>query len=78
MQRTLLVNVEKDFSDKRYDIRLFEITVKNQPHQKKYCFEMYPVESQDSVVFRFDFLSQAQQPGKKLMVERFNIIQQMY
>jgi hypothetical protein len=27
------------------------------------------------VIFRADFLSQSQQQGKKLMVERFNIIQ---
>lgn len=75
MSRTLLVNIEKDFSDKRYDLRLYEVTVKHQPHQKKYSFEMYPVESQDTVLFRFDFLSQALLPGKKLMIERFNIIQ---
>jgi hypothetical protein len=32
MSRKLLVNIEKDFSDKRYDIRVFEVTVKHAVH----------------------------------------------
>lgn len=83
MSRKLLVNAEKDFSDRRYDIRIFEVTVKHAgSNVKKYQLEMFAVddghnndpEDVPKVIFRCDFLSQAQQQGKKLMVERFNII----
>lgn len=38
---------------------------------------MFAIDS-PKVIFRADFLSQSQQQGKKLMVERFNIIQQLH
>lgn len=77
MSKKLLINVEKDFSDRRYDLRIFEVAIKHARNEKKYQFEMFAVDQQQ-VIFRADFLSQAQQQGKKLMVERFNIVQQMH
>ena len=77
MNKKLVLNVEKDFSDKRYDIRIFEIKIKHKPNEKKYQFEMFATD-QPQVMFRADFLSQSQQQGKKLMIERFNVIQQLH
>ncbi len=77
MSKKLIVNVEKDFSDRRYDIRIFEVKIKHAKDEVKYQFEMFAVD-QPSIIFRADFLSQAMYQGKKLMIERFNIIQQMH
>ena len=77
MSKHLIVNVEKDFSDRKYDIRIFEVKVKHNANATKYQFEMFAVD-QPSIVFRADFLSQAQQQGKKLLIERFNVIQQLH
>lgn len=77
MSKKLLTNIEKDFSDRRYDIRIFEVKIKHAKDDIKYQFEMFALD-QPQVVFRADFLSQAQQQGKKLMIERFNLIQQVH
>ena len=57
MSKRLIVNVEKEFSDKKYDIKIFEVKVKNQGDQRKYQIEIFCVE-QPNVIFRTDFLSE--------------------
>ena len=77
MTRTLLVNIENEFAERRYDIRVIEVKIKQAKDERKYQFEMFDID-QPQIVFRLDFMSQAQMQGKKLMVERFNIIQQLH
>ncbi len=36
MNKRLLVNIEREFSDRRYDVRIFEITIKHARNEKKY------------------------------------------
>eukprot|EP00347_Sterkiella_histriomuscorum_P009856 403339614 len=77
MSRKLLLNVEKEFSDKKYDIKIFELSLKNRIDEKKYILEMFCPE-QPNAIFKAEYFSQVQMTGKKLMMERFNIIQQMH
>ena len=72
-----MVNAEKEFADRKYDIRIFEVKIKHAVDEMKYQFEMFAVDS-PKIIFRADFLSQSQMQGKKMMVERFNIRQQMH
>jgi hypothetical protein len=58
MSRRMLVNNEREFADRKYDIRIFEVKIKHAKDEKKYQFEMFAVDS-PSVIFRADFLSQA-------------------
>ena len=77
MNKRLVVNVEKDFCDRRYDIRIFEVKIKHRQNEIKYQVEILALD-QPQIVYRADFLSQAQQPGKKLLIERFNVVQQLH
>lgn len=36
MTKKLLVNVEKDFCDRRYDVRIHEVRIKHHPNETKY------------------------------------------
>lgn len=73
MNKKLIINVEKEFADRKYDIRIYEVTIKHAKNQTKYQFEMFAVD-QPQFIFRSDFLCQGQMQGKKLLIERFNII----
>ncbi|CDW86114.1 UNKNOWN [Stylonychia lemnae] len=75
--RKVILNIEKEFSDKKYDIKIYELTLKNLKDEKKYQFEMFCIE-EPNALFRSEYYSQAQLKGKKLLIERFNIIQQMH
>jgi hypothetical protein len=44
MSKKLLTNIEKDFSDRRYDIRIFEVKIKHAKDDIKYQFEMFALD----------------------------------
>jgi 1,4-alpha-glucan branching enzyme len=76
MNKKMVINVEREFADRKYDIRIFEVTIKHAKNQTKYQFEMFAVDL-PQVVFKADFVCQGQMQGKKLLIERFNIIGQL-
>ena len=73
MSKRLIVNVEREFADRKYDIRIFEVLIKHAKNQTKYQFEMFAVDF-PQVIFRSDFVCQGQMQGKKLLVEHLNIM----
>ena len=56
MNKKLIVNVEKEFADRKYDIRIFEITIRHAKNQTKYQFEMFAVSESPQIVYRADFV----------------------
>ena len=54
----MIVNQEKEYADRKYDIRIFEVKIKHAIDEIKYQFEMFAVDS-PKVIFRADFLSQS-------------------
>ena len=55
MTRRLVVNLEREFADRKYDIRIFEVVIKDAKNHTKYQFEMFPVDS-PQIIFRADFV----------------------
>ena len=44
MSKRLVVNVEKEFADRRYDIKIYEVVIKAAgKDEKKYQYEMFAV-----------------------------------
>jgi hypothetical protein len=54
--KKVIVNTQKEFSDKLYDIRIFEISMTKNFLDRKFVFEMFWVEN-PSVIFKCEFLS---------------------
>ena len=44
MTKKLLVNVEKDFCDRRYDVRIHEVRIKHHPNETKYQIEIFAID----------------------------------
>jgi hypothetical protein len=76
MTRKLMLNIEKEFSDKTYDIKIYEMTIKSLRGSIKYQLEMFYVEN-PALVFRMDFYCENASHGKKILFERINIVQQL-
>jgi len=51
ISRKVILNIEKEFSDKKYDIKIYELTLKNLNDEKSYHFEMFSIE-QPNALFR--------------------------
>lgn len=77
MTKRLIETMEREFADRTYSIRIHEVKIKHAKDEIKYQFELFAVD-EPHLIYRFDFLSQAQQPGKKLLIERFNLIEQLH
>lgn len=73
LSRKLITNVEKEFADKKYDIKIYELGLKNNRGCRKYQFEMFCIDHPQAI-FRVDYYSEGLSQGMKLMIERFNII----
>jgi hypothetical protein len=58
IDQRLLKALQKDMSDKTYDVKLYEIKLKSMPACKKLRFEIFWVDD-PSVVFRCDYFSQS-------------------
>jgi hypothetical protein len=58
MSKKLITNVEREFADRKYDIRIYEVSIKHAKNEMKYQFEMFAADA-PSVIFRADYLSQA-------------------
>jgi len=74
LSRKLVINVEKDFSDSKVDIKVYETRLLSRPEWLKIQIEIFQVED-PSLVFRCDYLSTTVQNGRQLLIERFNLNQ---
>ena len=72
--RKLIVNVEKDFSDSKMDIKVYETRLLSRPNWRKIQVEIFQVE-ENSLIFRCDYFSTTKQNGRQLLIERFNLSQ---
>jgi hypothetical protein len=61
-------------SDKTFDVKIYEIEFKCVPGSKKIRFEIFWIE-QPNIVFRCDLLSEKDQEGSHIIIERVNIIE---
>ena len=57
LTKTLIQNVQKDMSDKTFDVKIYEIELKSLPNSKKIRFEIFWIDEPDTV-FRCDMFSQ--------------------
>lgn len=57
IEKKLVLNVEKEFSEKTYDIKVFDLNIKSLKLAKKYRLEMFWIE-QPHVIFRADYYSE--------------------
>ena len=73
--RKLVVNIEKDFSDSKFDIKVYETKLQSRPNWRKLQVEIFQVED-PLFTFRCDYFSTSQQNGRQLLIERFNLSQQ--
>lgn len=74
MSHELLHFCDQEFSDKKYHIRIYKVLVGHSVQETKYTFEIFSV-AEPTVIFSADFFSQAHLQGKRLFVERFNLVQ---
>ena len=74
IQRKIIINVEKDFSDSKMDIKVYETRLLSRPEWRKLQIEIHQVED-PSHIFRCDYFSTTKQNGRQLLVERFNLCQ---
>jgi len=70
----LVTNVQKDMSDKVFDVKIFELELKSFPGAKKIRFEIFWIEEPD-VVFRCDMFSEKNSDGSHMVIEKINIIE---
>ena len=70
--RDLVVSLEKDFSDSKMDIKVYETKILSRPNWRKLQIEIFQVED-PSLVFRCDYFSTSKQNGRQLLIERFNL-----
>ena len=61
-------------SDKTFDVKIYEIELMCQPGCKKIRFEIFWIE-QPNIVFRCDLMSEKDQEGSHMIIERVNIIE---
>ena len=62
IDQRLLKTMQKDMSDKMFDVKLYEINLKSKPGSKKLRFEIFWVDNPD-LVFRCDYFSKPTQEG---------------
>jgi hypothetical protein len=62
LKKKLIQNVQKDMSDKTFDVKLYELELKSIPGTKKIRCEIFWVEEPD-IVFRCDMFSSDDQDG---------------
>jgi len=72
----LLQNVQKDMSDKTFDVKVYELELKSIPGTKKIRFEIFWVDEPE-VVFRCDMFSNENQDGSQIIIEKINIVEQL-
>ena len=70
----LLTNIQKDMSDKTFDVKIYELTLKACPGAKKFRFEIFWEDDPD-LVFRCDLVSDENQEGSNMIIERINLIE---
>jgi hypothetical protein len=63
-------------SDKVFDVKIYELTLKSFPGAKKIRFEIFWVEEPD-LVFRCDMFSSPSQDGSHVVIEKINIVEQL-
>lgn len=63
-------------SDKTFDVKIYELELKSRPGSKKIRFEIFWVDEPD-VVFRCDMLSERDQEGSHMIIERINLVEQL-
>ena len=64
--------MEKDFSDSKMDIKVYETRILSRPDWRKLQIEVFQVED-TSLIFRCDYFSTSKQNGRQLLIERFNL-----
>ena len=72
LTKELIVNVEKDYSDSKVDIKIYITQLQSQKEWQKIQVEIFTVED-PSVIYRCDYLSKASQKGRQLLIEKFNL-----
>lgn len=70
--RKLVVNIEKDFSDSKFDIKVYETRLQSRPDWRKLQVEIFQVED-PLFTFRCEYFSTSKQNGRQLLIERFNL-----
>ncbi len=73
MSRKLIINLEKEFAEKKYDIKIYESTVKGNLKDKSYHFEMFLI-NDPQAIFRAEYFCDSSSSGDKFHIERFNIV----
>mmetsp|Transcript_5098 Transcript_5098/g.6785 ORF Transcript_5098/g.6785 Transcript_5098/m.6785 type:complete len:136 (-) Transcript_5098:274-681(-) len=71
----MIINIEKDFSDSKFDIKVYETRLQSRPEWRKLQVEIFQVED-PLFTFRCDYFSTTKQNGRQLLIERFNLSQQ--
>ena len=77
LQVTALTNIQKDMSDKTFDVKLFEVKLKTRPGSKKLRCEIFWID-EPSIIYRCDMLSDHSQDGSHMIIEKFNLIERLY
>ena len=75
LTKRLIQNVQKDMSDKTFDVKIYELELKSIPGTKKIRFEIFWVDEPD-IVFRCDMFSNENQDGSQIIMEKINIVEQ--
>jgi hypothetical protein len=70
------VNVEKDFSDSKIDIKIYQTKFLSKPEWSKIQVEIFQIEN-PSLIFRCDYFSSNKQNGRQVLIERFNLTDQI-
>lgn len=76
LTKKLIVNHQKDMSDKSFDVKIYELSLKSLPGAKKIRFEIFWVEDPD-ITFRCDMLSSTKQDGSQIIIEKINLVEQL-
>ena len=76
LTKRLIQNVQKDMSDKTFDVKIYELELRSLPGAKKIRFEIFWVDAPD-IVFRCDMFSSANQEGSQIIMEKINIVEQL-
>jgi hypothetical protein len=76
LTKRLIQNIQKDMSDKTFDVKIYELGLRSLPGAKKIRFEIFWVDAPD-IVFRCDMFSSANQDGSQIIMEKINIVEQL-
>jgi hypothetical protein len=63
-------------SDKSFDVKIYELSLKSLPGAKKIRFEIFWIEEPD-ITFRCDLFSSGNQDGSQIIIEKINLVEQI-